>query len=218
MPQSIRQSLTIWLINKIQRFGPRRVRVLGDTYRISENVFNPGRYYTSKFMAENIDVKATDKVLDMGTGSGIQAIAAARRALRVVGVDINPEAVHCAKENVRAAGLEDRVTVMQGDLFSSLGGEDKFDVILFTPPYFGGTPRTIFEHALMDPDKALIKKFFINARDYLTRDGHVQMLYSSIAAHERVLQITAELGWEHSLMAQTKTWTERFFIYKLWPL
>ena len=159
MSRNLRQSLIIWLINKIQKFGPRRVKVLGDTYQISENVFNPGRYYTSKFMAENIAVKSSDKVLDMGTGSGIQAIAAARHAREVVGVDINPEAVLYAKENIKAVGLEERVSVIQGDLFSSLGPEDKFDVILFTPPYFDGTPKTLFEHALMDPDKLLIKKF-----------------------------------------------------------
>jgi len=218
MPLKLRQSLFIWLIGKIQKFGSHRVTVLGKTYEISENVFNPKRYYTSKFMAEHIHVTSADRVLDMGTGSGIQAITAAGVALKVICVDINPEAVHYAKKNIQANGLEKRVSVIQGDLFSSLNPRSKFDVIFFTPPYFEGTPRTLFERALLDPDKSLIKNFFSTAKDYLTHNGYVQMMYSSIAHHEQVLQIIRDLGWKHSLMAKSKTWTETFFIYKISPV
>jgi release factor glutamine methyltransferase len=217
MPFKLRQSLFIWIINKIQKFGSHRVTVLGKTYDISENVFNPKRYYTSKFMAEHIHVTSAERVLDMGTGSGIQAVTAAASALEVVCIDINPEAVHYAKKNIHANGLEKKVSVIQGDLFTSLNPKSKFDVILFTPPYFEGTPTTLFERALIDPDKGLVKSFFSTAKDHLTHGGYVQMLYSSIAGYEHVLQIIRDLGWEHSLMAQSKTWTETFFIYKIIP-
>jgi len=153
----------------------------------------------------------------MGTGSGIQAITAAASALEVVCVDINPEAVRYAKKNIHTNGLEKKVSVIQGDLFSALNPKNKFDLILFTPPYFEGTPRTLFELALIDPEKGLIKNFFSSAKDYLTHSGYVQMMYSSIAGHEHVLQIIRDLGWEHSLMAQSRTWTETFFIYKIVP-
>jgi len=218
MHTKLRQSLIIWLINKIQKFGPHRVKVLGNTYEISENVFNPKRYYTSKLMAEHINVTSSDKILDMGTGSGVLAITAAKHAREVVAVDINPEAVHYAKKNVRARGLEKKVSVMEGDLFSPLDPEHKFDVILFTPPYFEGTPKTLFEYALIDPDKLLVKKFFGAAKKYLTPRGYVQMMYSSIADNESVLQIIHDLGWDHSLMARRRTLTETFFIYKLRPV
>jgi release factor glutamine methyltransferase len=193
------------------------VTVLGVTYEISENVFNPKHYYTSKFMAEHIHVTPTDKVLDMGTGSGIQAITAAKNARKVIGTDINPEAVYYARKNTITNGLQDKVSVIQSDLFSSLNPESKFDVILFTPPYFEGTPRKLFEHALIDNDKKLIKNFFGSAKNYLAHDGYVQMMYSSIAGHENVLKIIRNLGWEYSIMAKSKTWTESFFIYKLRP-
>lgn len=202
----------------IQKFSSHRVTVSGKTYDISENVFNPKYYYTSKFMAEHIHVTSSDNVLDMGTGSGIQAITAAANALKVIGVDINPEAVHYAKKNISTNGLEKKVSVIQGDLFSSLSPKSKFDVILFTPPYFEGTPRTLLEQALIDPDKKLIKNFFGTAKDYLAPGGYVQMIYSSIAGHEYALQIIRDLGWEHSLMAQSKTWTEIFFIYRISPV
>ena len=66
----IKQSLAVWLIKKIQKYGPHKVDVLKKTYEISEHVFNPKYYYTSKFMAKNISVTPEDVVLDMGTGPG----------------------------------------------------------------------------------------------------------------------------------------------------
>lgn len=61
------------------------------------------------------------EVLDVGTGSGILAIAAARLGAReVLGVDIDPMAVRVAQENVEKNGLADRVTICEGDLVKGL--------------------------------------------------------------------------------------------------
>ena len=211
----LKHVIVVWLIKKIQKYGPREVRVLGKTYHISEKVFNPKFYYTSEFMARHIKVKPGDIVLDMGTGSGIQAIMAGRMAAKVIAVDINPEAVRFAAANVSKNGLEDVVSVIQGDLFSPLNPADKFSVILFTPPYLEGKLKSHFDHALFDPDKALAVRFFRDARRHLEPDGYVQMIYSSIAGPERILDIAEQSGWKHAVIAREKTFTEDFLIYKL---
>jgi len=213
----IKQSLAVWLIKKIQRYGPHKVRVMGKMYEVSENVFNPKFYYTSEFMARHIIVSHQDSVLDIGTGSGILAITAGQRASSVVAVDINPEAVRIASKNVKAHGLEEVVTVMEGDLFSFLEPCHGFNVILFTPPYLEGKPDSVFDHSLFDHDKELIKRFFKEAKKYLKPGGYVQMLYSSIADPEKALKITADLGWNHKLVASQETGTEKFFLYRLTP-
>ena len=212
---SLRQILVTWLIKKIQKYGPRNVRVLGRTYRISENVFNPKYFHTSEFMAKHVHVTPDDSVLDIGTGSGIQAITAAFTASKVIAVDVNPEAVRFAQENVARNGLEHIVTVMEGDLFSSLRPGQTFSVILFTPPYLEGTPKTDFDNALFDSNKELIRRFFRAASLYLKQDGYVQMIYSSIAAPEKALTIAEQFGWNHSIIAREKTFTEEFLIYRL---
>src|SRR4030066_274782 len=101
MFRDLKQSFGTWCIRKIQKYGPHSVSVLGKTYEISEEVFNPKYYYTSEFMARHIDAAPEDAVLDMGTGSGIQAVTAAQKGCKVVAVDINPEAVKYAKRNVK---------------------------------------------------------------------------------------------------------------------
>lgn len=204
----------VWLIKKIQKFGPRRVHVLGRTYEISEDVFNPKYYYTSKFMAEHLNINPEDNVLDIGTGSGIQAITAGQTASQVIAVDINPRAVQSAGKNVRINRLEDTVSVIEGDLFSALDKQNQFSVILFTPPYLEGETKTVFDHALFDNNKQLVSRFFTEAKDYIKPDGYIQMIYSSIAGHEQVLEISEKFGWKHTLTAKEKTFTETFFIYK----
>ena len=63
------------------------------------------------------EVKETDKVLDMGTGTGIQAIFAASKSTDVTAVDVNPEAVECAKLNIELNNLSSRVKVRLSFLF-----------------------------------------------------------------------------------------------------
>ena len=212
---NLKQQVIIILIKAVQRFGKHRVTIMGNRFEISENVFNPGYYYTSIYMAKNIKVSPDDIVLDMGTGSGIQAVTAAQTASRVVAIDINPEAVKYAKMNVAANGLKDRISVMEGDLFSPLEKGPVFSVILFTPPYLKGQPRSDFDHALFDPEKTLITRFFSEAKYYLTQDGYIQMLYSSMADNETALSIARKMGWHCRLMSRQETFSESFLIYKI---
>ena len=211
----LRQRLAVWVVKAIQKLGPRTARVLGRSYRVSQEVFNPKLYGTSRFMARHVRVGPDDVVLDMGTGSGIQAVVAGQTAARVVAVDINPEAVRCARENVEANGLAATVSVVEGDLFSCLEPGQRFSVILFTPPYMEGTPKSQLDHALFDPDKILLRRFFSEARDYLAPGGYVQMVYSSIAEPHRALAVAEDLGWAHSLVARTRAFGETLLLYKL---
>jgi len=212
--RNVQQALVVWLIKKIQKYGPKEVRVLGNTYLISEHVFNPKYYYTSRFMARHIDVSGDESVLDMGTGSGIQAITAAGTAARVLAVDINPEAVRYAARNAEVNGVSGRISFMESDLFSSIGDDRKFSVILFTPPYLQGSPECRFDHALFDCNNRLLRRFFEDAREFISPDGYVQMVYSSIADNESALAISREFGWRHEVVAHEKTSMEEFFIYR----
>ncbi len=64
-----------------------------------------------------------DKILDLGTGSGILAIVSAKLgAKEVTGIDNDPEAVSLARENVKLNKFEDRVEIKEGDLIKGLKG------------------------------------------------------------------------------------------------
>ena len=79
----------------------------------------------SELLVKYVKKHARGVVLDMGTGSGIQAIGAIEKGAEVLAVDVNKEAVeHCEKKGINA---------LQSDLFENVKG--KFDLIIFNPPY-----------------------------------------------------------------------------------
>jgi release factor glutamine methyltransferase len=119
----------------------------------------------------------TDRVLDMGTGSGVNAILAATAGAAVVAVDINPYAIEAARRNVTANGVADRVDVRHSDVFSHVDGE--FDLIVFDPPFRWFTPRDQFEMAMADENYRALTTFFRQARRHLTERGRMLIFFGT---------------------------------------
>jgi ribosomal protein L3 glutamine methyltransferase len=82
------------------------------------------------------DPDTVESVLDLCTGSGCLAILASRSFpnAAIDAVDISKDALAVAARNVRDYGLEDRLTLYQGDLFAPLG-DRSYDLIISNPPY-----------------------------------------------------------------------------------
>src|SRR6202142_4345053 len=94
------------------------VGAAGFRLAVYPTVFHPKRFLTSEFFARFLATinLAGKRVADVGTGSGILALAAARAGATVVALDINPQAVNAAIDNSRANGFGDRVTAMRSAL------------------------------------------------------------------------------------------------------
>lgn len=155
----------------IENVGGTRIVVL-------PGVFNGIRYHTGAFLADSLTtdvIPRTSSVLDLGTGSGVCAVFAGRLAHRVVAIDINPEAVRCATINILIHHLEERVEARRGDLFAPVAGE-RFDVILFNPPYFHGVPRNATDHAQRSPDA--FPRFLRELHNHLTPGGRALVVLS----------------------------------------
>ncbi|MFC5908205.1 DUF7059 domain-containing protein [Streptacidiphilus monticola] len=75
------------------------------------------------------------RVLDLGTGSGVQALHAARHAGRVVATDVNPRALHFTRLSAGLSGLADRVETREGSLFEPVAPDERFDLVVSNPPF-----------------------------------------------------------------------------------
>lgn len=78
-----------------------------------------------------------ERVLDLCTGSACLAILAAYAfpEAKVDAVDLSADALKVAGANVELHGMQDRVNLMQSDLFTSLPAEEQYDLIICNPPY-----------------------------------------------------------------------------------
>ena len=93
-----------------------------------------------------------EKVLDLGTGTGIIPIlmAAKTPAAHLTGLEIQEESADMARRSVAYNGLEDRIDIITGDIKDApqIFGASSFDVITTNPPYM------IADHGLVNPDEA----------------------------------------------------------------
>jgi HemK-related putative methylase len=193
----------------------RLERVLGVPLLVTPSVFNPKLPRTGAFLAAHIDSRLVSRdaeVLDMGTGSGVCAVFAARHARRVVAVDINVAAVCCARINATLNHLEHRVEVRHGDLFAPVVGE-LFDLILFNPPFLRGVPRDDRERAWRSPDVA--ERFAAGVREHLKPGGSVLVVLSTFGGAEVFLEEFRKQGFAISVVAARRFITERLAICRL---
>jgi cyclopropane fatty-acyl-phospholipid synthase-like methyltransferase len=97
--------------------GAQVVRESNTPLRERDVIFVPTREPVANAMMKLANVTKNDVVYDLGCGDGALVIAAAKVGARVVGVDIDPQRIKEATENVRKAGVQDRVTLIRGDIF-----------------------------------------------------------------------------------------------------
>ncbi len=90
-------------------------------------------------LSDFTDVKKDHKVLDIGTGTGIIPIllAGKTRAKSIVGLEIQEDMAEMASRSVRLNSLEDRVSIVTGDvkMYSRYFGKSSFEVVVSNPPY-----------------------------------------------------------------------------------
>jgi precorrin-6B methylase 2 len=70
-------------------------------------------------MLDMAKVTPADFVIDLGSGDGRIAIAAAKRGARALGIEYNPDMVALSRENAREAGVADKATFRQADIFET---------------------------------------------------------------------------------------------------
>ena len=184
-------------------------------FLILPQVFNPALFWTSELMARTLNeglIPPGSRVLDMGTGSGVGAVFAAQWTDRVTAVDINPAAVRCARINVLLNEVEDRVTIREGDLFAAVRAE-RFDVVLFNPPYFSGKPHSDLDRAFRAEE--VIERFARQLHRYLTPRGRALVLLSSVGDESRFLEWFKQCGYRTEVAAQQRLHTEVLSLYVL---
>jgi release factor glutamine methyltransferase len=148
-------------------------------------------------------------VADVGTGSGIIAIAVARHAPRahVTAIDISPAALAVARDNAKRLGVADRVEFILSDLLAAVPSEQKFDFIASNPPYVSSEemarlPRDVKAY---EPEIALsagesgtsvIERLLPQAAERLAAGGSILLEISPMLQQRVETLLAADSRWE----------------------
>jgi release factor glutamine methyltransferase len=163
------------------------------------------------------EVREDDRVLDMGTGSGVNAILAASKAPDVVAVDINPYAIEAARLNAERNGVADRIAVRHSDVFSDVDGE--FDLIIFDPPFRWFAPRSPLEAASTDENYRAMTAFFRQAKQHLTRRGRMLIFFGTSGDVAYLEQLAGEEGFTSDVVARQglvrDDWQVEYFTFRM---
>lgn len=159
---------------------------------------------------------AKGHVLDMGTGSGIQAITASHNSKveSVLATDIQKSAIEYCKKNIK----NNKIKFLVSNLFENENFRNKkFDTIIFNPPYLPQELK-VKDLTLEGGKKGyeVIERFLNGANTYLEPDGVILLVFSSLTKKEKVDEFIQNNLLEFELLEKQHYFFEDLYVYKIW--
>lgn len=180
----------------------------------SKEVYAPND--DSYLLLKVIEVMPGERFLEIGCGSGLIALHAAKAGAEVVAADINPYAVECAKRNAARNNL--RIKLLTSDLFEKVEGY--FDAIAFNPPYLPEETRSTswIEKSWSGGDEGseIAARFLEEAWRHLAPGGRVYLILSSLGGFMTALKAAKE-HYDSEMMEEKHMFFESIYAYKLRP-
>ena len=149
-------------------------------------------------LAENLEIEPTDTVLEIGTGTGIVALYAYKLSKNITVSDINYNALELAEKNFKNNNAN--IELVFGNLFEPFK-DRKFDVILFNTPYLPTSEDEILNDELNyafdggEDGRTVIDSFINEVKNYLNKNGKVQLIQSSLSDNNKTLDKLEKNGF-----------------------
>ena len=155
-------------------------------------VFSPVRGEYLDLIVQMTNSKFQKMAFDIGVGTGVLSILLTQKGYQhIIGTDIEPRAIACAQENIKNYGLEDRISVIQADIFP----QGRADLSVCNPPWIPAIPSSPIEWAIFDPESQFLKKFLAGLKDHLQEDGQAWLIISDIAEHLQLRSREELMTW-----------------------
>lgn len=152
------------------------------------------------------------KVLDMGSGSGIQALECMKNGIErknILCADIDKETVAFLKKS----GLN----AVHSNLFSKIPAKIKYNLIIFNAPYL---PADKYDKK---PDTTagkkgyeIIVRFLKQAKPHPAKDGVILLLFSSLSQPDIILKEAKKLGYSTKRLSEQNLFFEKIFVYRFY--
>ena len=173
-------------------------------------------------LAENLEIKKGQSVLEIGTGSGLVSMYASLLTDDVTATDINYNALELAEKNFKLNNIN-TIKLEFGDLFEPVK-DKKFDVILFNTPYLPTDSEDIINDDLnyafdggLDGRK-VIDRFINEVSNHLNDKGIVQIIQSSLSDNNRTLDMFDRNGFIAEIAESEKFFFEEIVLINAYKI
>lgn len=197
-------------------FKDLQIHTHSEVYEPSEDTF---------LLIDSINIQKNERFFEIGTGTGIISLYLAKKGYDGVCCDINPIAVEIVKKNyfTNQSKLLASLDIRLGDMFKVLNLEEKFDVIIFNPPYLptktdeyvGGSGW--FDKAVSGgSDGLLVTTVFLKkVNSYLKKEGRAYFVFSSLADQKKLHDLLNKNNLKYEIIKENRFDDEILFVYKI---
>ena len=149
------------------------------------------------------------KILDIGSGSGIQALTCRKLGFEnILTADINQEAI----KHLKKLGFKS----IKSDLFSNIKKNQRFNLIIFNPPYLPEDKREPKDSQIRTTagkkGYEIIIKFLKEAKPHLLNDGFILLLFSSLSKPKIILREAERFNYKVELLDKKKLFFEELSV------
>ena len=182
---------------------------------IHPDVFHPGFFFSTKLLYRYIEKQdlRQKRFLDLGAGSGLIAMLAARQGAKVLATDISPIAVEYLEKNSENNRIP--IQIIHSDLFQKIP-KQPFDIIAINPPYYKKQPQSNSDYAWFCGENG---EYFINLfkdlQDYIHPKSLIWMILSDGCDLQMINELAQQSGFLMKVVFETENLIENNFIFKI---
>jgi release factor glutamine methyltransferase len=196
--------------SKEREFSFKEIKV-----KIKSGVFHPGLFISTKILLNFVDelILENKSFLELGAGSGIISILAAKKRAVVYASDISSIAVENIKLNAERNDV--KINLIESDLFKNIQ-EQQFDFIIINPPYYQKDPKTEEDYAwFCGSNYEYFTNLFDSLSEYINNNSKVFMILSEVCDIEKIKSIGESRGYTWNTELRKKVWGEKNYIYSI---
>jgi len=203
------------LVRHRQHERPYQVSYGSYELELLPGVFNPCYGEESQLILQCHEYLGGSSILDMGTGSGALALLGSESAEQVAACDISHTAVKCARHNAHRNGLDNRISVFQSDLFDNISQDERFDQIIFNPPFLRGKPHSVIEQCIYDEEYSTLTRFFREVGGYLEPGGDIILCFGDVGDVPYLETVLQKNNFDFCTIAEQWSRDRLFLVYRV---